>query len=170
MSVIGFAINGVPFYSPYTAEDTNAGECEKFDSCDGHADPKGSYHYHKGASCVVDGTKGKFVGVALDGYPIYSAPSGFDKTKLDECHGESFTDINDVKRYRYILSDEFPYILGCFKGDVIDSNAKGKMSSRDCRFPKNLKDPTACKASEISVQSTTMLLGNLLVFIIALSY
>lgn len=171
MSTIGVAINGVPFYSPYTANDLNAGECEKFDSCDGHADDRGSYHYHVGATCVVGNTKGKFIGVAMDGHPIYSAPEGFDKTKLDECHGERFNG-NDVQRYRYILSgtkvEDYPYILGCFKGEIIDDGIKKGMMRSQCRKADEIKSKTTCKGSVTGVQSTTMLLANMVVLIIAL--
>ncbi|XP_064628511.1 uncharacterized protein LOC135488054 [Lineus longissimus] len=173
MATIGIAINGVPFYSPYTADSLNAGECEKFDSCDGHADDRGSYHYHVGATCVVDGVKDKFLGVAMDGHPVYSAPDGFDKTKLDECHGQRFTD-KGVERYRYILSgtkvEDYPYILGCFKGDIIDDRIKNGMKSPQCRKADVIKSKTACKGSVTGVQGTTMLLANVVVFIIALWY
>ena len=44
-----------------------------FDSCDGHPDQQGSYHYHQRPDCVanIDGDD-KLIGVMLDGYPIYS--------------------------------------------------------------------------------------------------
>src|SRR5688572_13232449 len=48
MGPIGVALNGVPFYNPYTAEGNDAVEgpfAEVFDSCCGHPDPLGRYHY-----------------------------------------------------------------------------------------------------------------------------
>ncbi|HEY2880899.1 MAG TPA: YHYH protein, partial [Pirellulales bacterium] len=44
---IGVAINGIPFYNQYNAEGGDAVKLEVFDSCCGHPDPMGRYHYHK---------------------------------------------------------------------------------------------------------------------------
>lgn len=58
----------------------------------------------------------KFLGVALDGNPIYG-PKASDfsslitSADLDACHGR-FKD----GRYRYHITADFPYTLGCYKG------------------------------------------------------
>ncbi len=49
---IGVAINGIPFYNQYNAEGADAVKLEVFDSCCGHPDPQGRYHYHKYPVCV----------------------------------------------------------------------------------------------------------------------
>ena len=49
---IGVAINGIPFYNQYNAEGGDAVKLEVFDSCCGHPDPQGRYHYHKYPVCV----------------------------------------------------------------------------------------------------------------------
>lgn len=51
--VIGIAVNGVVFYSPWTSKGLDAVAWETFDVCDGHPSPKGIYHYHKmPSSCL----------------------------------------------------------------------------------------------------------------------
>ena len=57
-----------------------------------------------------------FIGIALDGNPIYG-PNASDfadlitSADLDACHGR-FKD----GRYRYHITSDFPYTIGCFKG------------------------------------------------------
>ena len=68
-------------------------EAEVFDQCDGHPDQRGRYHYHQISSCVYGGSNMDFIGVALDGHPIYGPKNrrGVELTSsssaLDECHG-----------------------------------------------------------------------------------
>jgi hypothetical protein len=65
-------------------------------------------------------------GVALDGFPIYG-PYASDKgdeplTKddLDICHGRMVDG-----KYRYHLTFDFPYVLGCYWGSSARDNANG---------------------------------------------
>lgn len=86
----------------------------------------GTYHYHQAASCIegyLDAwdTKSEFfIGVALDGFPIYSMYDSdgelVTNSQLDDCHG-----YDPGTGYRYIANTEFPYMVGCFKGTPIDS-------------------------------------------------
>ena len=41
MGTIGVAVDGVPFFNPYTAQQTDAVINEQFDKCKGHPDPRG---------------------------------------------------------------------------------------------------------------------------------
>ena len=65
-------------------------------------------------------TVDEFIGVALDGNPIYG-PKASDKTELltsadlDECHGRF---VNE--EYRYHITADFPYSVGCYKGEYND--------------------------------------------------
>lgn len=68
--------------------------------------------------CVGDlSVEDEFIGIALDGNPIYG-PNASDKTDLlkssdlDACHGR-FVD----GKYRYHITADFPYTLGCYKGE-----------------------------------------------------
>ncbi|XP_022098316.1 uncharacterized protein LOC110983391 isoform X2 [Acanthaster planci] len=126
---ISVAINGIPFFNPYTAKGEDAVLTETFDSCDGHPTNRGVYHYHKQpSSCVFDIVSGEpspLIGVALDGFPIYGPidENGVELTSadLDECHGR-FVD----GKYRYHTTADFPYIMGCFKGTYSGSAAGGR--------------------------------------------
>ena len=51
------------------------------DSCDGHPSPNGHYHYHQMSGCVHNNTNNEFMGVALDGFPIYGI-----KVKYMQCN------------------------------------------------------------------------------------
>ena len=84
--------------------------------CDGHPDPRGQYHYHKmPASCLLQDLT-QMIGVAFDGFAIYGPVDEFGRTltsdDLDECHGR----YNSNGVYQYHTTSDFPYILGCFRG------------------------------------------------------
>jgi hypothetical protein len=126
MGPIGVAINGVPFYNPYTAEGKDAAKNEVFDECCGHPDPMGRYHYHIYPKCIHTsfsdpaGEHSPLIGYAWDGYGIYGPNSEGGKmpTDLDECNGHT-----DVERgYHYHVTRKFPYILGAYRGVVERSN------------------------------------------------
>jgi len=143
-SVIGFAKNGVPFYSPMTHLSLNAvegGSKEDFDACGGHATDTGAYHYHLlpnagdyadlGCENPIydnDDDSSQFLGVALDGHPIYSQGDDIASDDLDSCHGM----YGDDGRYRYIAMDsDYPYIAGCFVGDIIDDQVNAPECSAE---------------------------------------
>src|SRR4051794_8591504 len=85
---IGVAINGIPFYNPYNAEGRDAvlgPFAEIFDSCCGHPDPLGRYHYHKYPVCLKSPFKdaktghSPLLGLMFDAYALYG-PNGPDGT------------------------------------------------------------------------------------------
>ena len=126
MGPIGVAINGVPFYNPYSAEGQDAAMNEVFDECCGHPDPMGRYHYHIYPKCIhtsfVDkpGEHSPLIGYAFDGYAIYgpNGDGGKPPTDLDACNGHW-----DAERgYHYHVTNKFPYILGGYRGVVVRSN------------------------------------------------
>lgn len=125
LGIIGLAVNGAAFYNPYTAfgHDAVEGECaEELDSCRGHPSPDYTYHYHGVPGCLYNGyLKDKFLGVALDGYPIYgpmdSTGKNWTTADLDECHGHYYNG-----RYMYRATYEFPYIISCFHGESAKIN------------------------------------------------
>jgi YHYH protein len=123
---IGVAINGIPFYNQYNAEGGDAVKLEVFDSCCGHPDPAGRYHYHKYPVCVKSpfkdptGEHSPLIGYAFDGYAIYG-PNGEDgkpPTDLDECNGHS----DSERGYHYHVTAGYPYILGGYHGVVEAKN------------------------------------------------
>ena len=126
MGPIGVAINGVPFYNPYTAEGKDAAKSEVFDECCGHPDPMGRYHYHIYPKCIHTsfsdpaGEHSPLIGYAWDGYGIYgpNSEAGKTPTDLDECNGHT----DAVHGYHYHVTRKFPYILGAYRGVVERSN------------------------------------------------
>jgi hypothetical protein len=129
MGPIGVAINGIPFYNPFNAEGLDAVTglyAEVFDSCCGHPDMMGRYHYHKYPVCLktrfhdTPGEHSPLIGYAFDGYAIYGprGENGQPPRDLDNCNGHT-----DAKRgYHYHVSATFPYILGGYRGVVETRN------------------------------------------------
>jgi hypothetical protein len=80
MGPIGVALNGVVFFNPFEQGGMNAvaGYSEVWlDSCCGHPQETGVYHYHKYPTCVKspfadDGKRhSPVIGFAFDGFPIH---------------------------------------------------------------------------------------------------
>lgn len=145
MGPIRLAVNGVPFFHPWNAEETDAVEIETFDMCDGHPSESGAYRYHKmSSSCVFemsDGESSPLIGLALDGFRIYGPHNSecdeLTSDDLDECH-DLFVDGHS----QYHTTEDFPYILGCFKGVVDDRNfASVEQSSNQENMDGDQKQP-----------------------------
>ena len=129
MGPIGVAVDGVPFYNPYNREgnDAVAGPfAEVFDSCCGHPDQMGRYHYHKYPTCLKSpfhdkpGEHSPLIGYAFDGYGVYGPQSedGKPPTDLDGCNGH-----NDAGRgYHYHVTAVAPYLIGAYHGVVDRAN------------------------------------------------
>lgn len=138
MGPIGMAINGVVFFNPFEAGGMNAVEGYSevwLDSCCGHPNQDGVYHYHKYPTCVKspftdDGKRhSPIVGFAFDGFPVYGpyesagvmakdlkASSG---KALDVCNGHS----DEERGYHYhVTPRRFPYLLGGYAGVPEPSN------------------------------------------------
>ncbi len=134
---IGVAVNGIPFYNPYNAEGRDAvfgPNAEVFDSCCGHPDPRGRYHYHKYPVCINSpfrdqiGQHSPLIGWAFDGFAIYG-PNGEDGQlphDLDECNGH----LDNTRGYHYHVTSRFPYVLGAYRGVVELSNFDGPVWGR----------------------------------------
>ncbi len=144
MGPIGTAINGVVFFNPFEMGGMNAVEGYSevwLDSCCGHPQQSGVYHYHKYPSCVKspfpdDGKQhSPILGFAFDGYPLYGPyeESGVmardlkGNRALDVCNGHE-----DAERgYHYhVTPGRFPYIIGGYAGVVERSNIHGPPRSQ----------------------------------------
>ncbi|XP_060075510.1 collagen alpha-5(IV) chain-like [Ylistrum balloti] len=122
MGPIGISRTGVVIFNPLNIEGQNAVEgdtAEQLDECNGHPDPMGVYHYHAlPRNCLYKGEEDELIGVARDGFPIYG-PMASDlkrdvmNSDLDKCHGRF---VNG--KYRYHATNEFPYFLGCLRGNI----------------------------------------------------
>ena len=131
MGIIGYMTNGVALYNALDAAGHDAAAHEVQDSCDGHPERQGEYHYHSLSRCVekTEGD-GKVIGYALDGFPITGNKdmSGATLTTadLDECHGTTSAIVQDGKTlsmYHYVLTHDYPYSIGCYKGTSVRTTA-----------------------------------------------
>lgn len=120
---IGMALNGVPIFDPTQQDGVYNASRDPYligelDSCGGHSGRGDDYHYHSGPTCIEDrlSGSGQIVGFALDGYSIrgFHESDGSDPEGLDACRGHSHDDIG----YHYHITDEAPYVLGCYHGEV----------------------------------------------------
>lgn len=123
---VGIMLSGVVIFNAFDAEGRDAGAHEVQDSCDGHPQSSGFYHYHTLSDCFQDTATGHsaLMGYAFDGFGIYGyyGEDGKELTNadLDECHGHTHAiewDGQVVEMYHYHATHEFPYTVGCFKGN-----------------------------------------------------
>lgn len=138
MGPIGMALNGVVFFNPFEQGGMNAvaGYSEVWlDSCCGHPQQTGVYHYHKYPACVKspfrdDGKQhSPVIGFAFDGFPIYGpwdsagvmARDLAGEESLDVCNGHA-----DAERgYHYhVTPGRFPYVIGGYRGVVERTNLR----------------------------------------------
>ena len=133
MGMIGVALDGVPFFNALDDAGRDAVAHEVQDGCDGHPQHRGEYHYHGPSPCMKSMTDNNtLIGYALDGFGIYSMydENGKELTNsdLDECHGRVSHIIWDgkpVEMYHYVLTREYPYTVGCFRGTEARIHAMG---------------------------------------------
>ncbi|MFO0877929.1 MAG: YHYH protein [Gemmataceae bacterium] len=114
---IALAVNGVPIFNPIKNDGRTdtllAGELDEYG---GHCGRGDDYHYHIGPVHLekVVG-KGKPIGYALDGYPLYgfTDADGNVPNNLDEFNGRTEKD-----GYRYYSTKKYPYVNGGLRGVV----------------------------------------------------
>ena len=120
---VGIMLTGIPLFNAFDAGLRDAAAHELQDSCDGHPQGSGEYHYHSMSACFKDISVSTVLGYALDGFPI-TGPKVADKKyltteDLDECHGltsEVTTDGKKKMMYHYVMTRDFPYSASCFRG------------------------------------------------------
>jgi hypothetical protein len=139
MGPIGVALNGVVFFNPFEQGGMNAVEGYSevwLDSCCGHPQQTGVYHYHKYPTCVKspfadDGTEhSPVIGFAFDGYPIHG-PYESAGTMAMDLEGDRGLDVcngheDDTRGYHYhVTPGRFPYVIGGYRGVPEPSNNRG---------------------------------------------
>lgn len=174
MGPIGTAINGVVFFNPFEMEGMNAVEGYNevwLDSCCGHPQQSGVYHYHKYPSCVKspfadDGQQhSPVIGIAWDGYPVYGPYDEDGKMAkdlsgdraLDVCNGHS----DPVRGYHYhVTPGRFPYIIGGYAGVVETSNNRGLRRAGTGPIENNAEPGTRMDAVIADVRPGTLSRGK----------
>jgi hypothetical protein len=126
--MIGYSVLGVPIFSAFDAEGRDAPAHEVEDACDGHPQKDGRYHFHALSRCYTAPSwadPGLF-GYALDGFGIYverDVTGDLPATStLDACHGRTSTVTwhgQQVSMYHYVATEDFPYLVGCFRGTPV---------------------------------------------------
>lgn len=128
---VGISTLGAPVYSSFDALGRDAGAHEVQDACGGHPQISGQYHFHGLSPCWQDSALSKkthLVGWALDGFGIYVEYGRDGKmlssAGLDACHGRTSVvswDGKQVRMYHYVATQDFPYLVACYRGTPITS-------------------------------------------------
>jgi hypothetical protein len=123
---VGVMLTGVSLFNGFDAGGRDAGAWEVQDSCSGHPEKTGTYHYHTLSACIKDISIHTVIGFALDGFPItgpqVEKSNILTTTDLDECHGltsQIVLEGKSVSMYHYVMTQDFPYSVSCFRGKAI---------------------------------------------------
>ena len=131
MGMVGVALTGAAIFNAIDARGRDAPAWEMQDSCGGHVEQGGVYHYHDYSPCMSDlsgrgGRHSDIVGYALDGFGIFGnrgeGGRRLRNADLDACHGhvhEIIWDGKPQRLYHYHFTDEYPYSIGCFMGEPV---------------------------------------------------
>ena len=144
---LGVTLAGIPIFGPTEGTGGDVGSLPGIlMECGGHNGPTGFHLHLVGTSQTTDcdfspeelASGPQLLGYAFDGYPIYTGNAQYESSweltdeslfasdtwaahsyvegsgDLDECNGR--TDENG--NYAYYTTDAFPYIIGCFVGEV----------------------------------------------------
>ena len=144
---VGILLTGVALFNGLDANNDDAVAHEVQDSCQGHPQLTGIYHYHSQSDCLDDNDAGQghspLIGYALDGFGIYGHHGEDGETltnaDLDECHGHTHEiewDGETASMYHYHSTYEYPYTVSCFRGEpaqmqVIPGQAGGAPPGAD---------------------------------------
>lgn len=123
---VGIMTTGVALFTAFDAGGRDAGAWETQDDCGGHPQKSGEYHYHTLSSCIKTTDVQTVIGYALDGFPItgpkVSEGNILTTKDLDECHGITSAiqlDNRRVVSYHYVMTQDFPYSVSCFRAKPI---------------------------------------------------
>jgi YHYH protein len=128
MGKIGVLINGGYFFNALDEKGEDAVAHEIQDTCQGHPEHHGAYHYHNVTSCLEEkgSNHSALVGYALDGFGIYGHRGETGKVltnaDLDQCHGHTHEitwNGKPIKLYHYHATWEYPYTVGCYRGTPV---------------------------------------------------
>ena len=134
---IGVALDGVPIFSD-APEIQVTGHMPALDTCGGHVDPGGWYHWHGTSSdietvfekegvvadCALTQDSSAQFGYAFDGFAIYGSaePDGTVPANLDACNGHVSMTTSGEEVYHYHASAGFPNLPPCLVGVQADGN------------------------------------------------
>jgi hypothetical protein len=133
---VGVALDGVPIFSDAPSIQ-QTGHMPALDTCGGHVDPGGWYHWHATATdidtvyatehvdagCALTQNSGGQFGYAFDGFPMFGStePDGTPPAGLDACNGH----VGETalgRTYHYHASTDFPNLPPCLVGVQAQGN------------------------------------------------
>lgn len=133
---VGVALDGVPIFSDAPSIQ-QTGHLPALDTCGGHVDPGGWYHWHATstdiektfgnanvhASCALEQSSSALFGYAFDGFAMYGSTDsdGTVPTNLDACNGHVGRTIRG-SAYHYHASEKFPNLPPCLVGVQVNDN------------------------------------------------
>ncbi len=151
---LGVTLPGVPIYGPTEGTGGDVESIEGIlMECGSHNGPTGFHLHLLGTSETTDcdfspeevASGPQLLGYAFDGFPIYTGNDQYTSSweltdaslfatdtwsahtyvdgsgDLDECNGR----VDEDGNYAYYTTDAFPYVLGCFVGEVEVTDAGG---------------------------------------------
>lgn len=135
---VGLALDGVPIFADAPSV-LDTGHMPALDTCGGHVDPGGWYHWHATATdidsvyehenvkanCMLAQKASAMFAYAFDGFPIYGSvdKDGKIPADLDSCNGHISPTLEDPKgAYHYHASTTFPNLPHCLTGVVAKNN------------------------------------------------
>jgi phosphatidylethanolamine-binding protein (PEBP) family uncharacterized protein len=120
---IALAVNGIPIFNPLNNRGEDALAIGELDDYGGHCGRADDYHYHVAPIHLekVVG-KGQPIAYALDGYAVYGStePDGAPMEPLDKLGGHE----DGVGGYHYHAMTEYPYLIGGFRGEVVERDGQ----------------------------------------------
>ncbi|MCB1065453.1 MAG: YHYH protein, partial [Verrucomicrobiae bacterium] len=120
---IALAVNGIPIFNPQNNRGEVSYEIGELDQWGGHCGRGDDYHYHIAPLHLEPQVgKGNPVAFGLDGYPILglAEADGSAPRDLDDLHGHDHGDLG----YHYHAAKAYPYVLGGFRGEVVESEGQ----------------------------------------------
>lgn len=135
---VGVALDGVPIFSDAPSVQVT-GHLPALDTCGGHIDPGGWYHWHATATDIetvyeTEGVEADCAsqeqdpsaqfGYAFDGFAIYGSleAAGSTPEGLDACGGHVAMTADGEVVYHYHAADEFPNLPVCLVGVQAQDN------------------------------------------------
>lgn len=126
---VGVMTTGIMLFNALDAGGRDAGAWEVQDSCGGHPERTGEYHYHTLSGCIARVGVHRVIGWALDGFPITGPKVGthniLTTRDLDKCHGITSNvriDGVKVKTYHYVMTQDYPYSVSCFRATPVTTD------------------------------------------------
>ncbi len=134
---VGVALDGVPIFSDAPSIQMT-GHMPALDTCGGHVDPGGWYHWHAtstdmatvlatenvDAACALQQNASAQFGYAFDGFALYGSrePDGSELAGLDQCNGHVAPLADGTEAYHYHARKTFPNLPPCLVGVQAQGN------------------------------------------------